>query len=39
MNKEHIKFVKKANMWCRTYWEDDKQQQEWTKDKPKGDDA
>jgi len=30
MNKEpKIKFIKRANMWCVTYWEKDKIKQEW----------
>ncbi len=33
-----IKWVKKANMWCRSYWDNDnKLHQEWTIDKPKED--
>ena len=29
-----IKWVKRANMWCKTYMKDNKQVQEWTSDKP-----
>ncbi|MCP6719727.1 MAG: hypothetical protein KJI72_00155 [Patescibacteria group bacterium] len=32
--KPRIKFVKKAGLWCRTTWVDDKQKQEWFKEKP-----
>lgn len=42
MNKVLIKFVKKANMWCKTSWVDGKQKkkqvQEWSADKPKEND-
>ena len=33
--KPSIKFVKKANMFCKTYWLGDKQIQEWSINKPK----
>jgi len=33
--KIKIKFVKKANMWCKTSWVDGKQVQEWSIKKPK----
>lgn len=30
-----VKFVKKANMWCKTYWaENSDQKQEWSSTKP-----
>lgn len=30
-----IKYVKRARMWCKTYWDDQGfQKQEWTIDKP-----
>lgn len=30
-----VKFVKKANMWCKTYWDDDSiQKQEWSVTEP-----
>lgn len=30
-----VKFVKKANMFCRTWWNDKgEQKQEWSIDKP-----
>ena len=28
------KFVKKANMWCRTYWFNNLQKVEWFKEQP-----
>ena len=34
MKKIHIKYVKAANMWCKTYWEANKQKQEWTIKRP-----
>jgi hypothetical protein len=35
-NKIYIKFVKNANMWVRTYWDEKGiQKQEWSSDKPK----
>ncbi len=34
-NKVYIKFVKAANMWCRTHWDDKgKQVLEWSSEKP-----
>lgn len=34
--KNYIKFVKKANMWCKTTWnEKGIQKQEWSLEKPK----
>lgn len=28
--RTNIKFIKKANMWCLTFWDEkDKQKQEW----------
>ena len=35
MKKEHIKFVKKANQWCRTTFVKGEQKQEWSVKKPK----
>ena len=32
--KTLIKFVKRANMWCKTTFENGIQKQEWFKDKP-----
>lgn len=32
--KVHITYVKKAGMWCKTWFEDFTQKQEWTVDKP-----
>ena len=29
MKKEKIKFVKRANVWCRTFFEGKNQKQEW----------
>ena len=29
ISQAHIKFVKKANQWCRTTFVDGKQKQEW----------
>ena len=28
-----IKYVRKAGMWCTTYWKDGKQIQQWTNQK------
>lgn len=33
-NRTLIKWVKKANMWCTTKFENGKQIQIWTADKP-----
>ena len=32
-NNIYIKFVKRANMWCRTHWESGKQIIEWSSEK------
>lgn len=33
MKKPKVKFVKRANMWCLTYWnENNEQKQEWFRD-------
>lgn len=29
-----VKYVKRAGMWCKTYWVNGKQKQEWSKKKP-----
>lgn len=31
--KIHIKYVKRAKMWCKTYFDGDKQIQEWSVEK------
>lgn len=33
--KISIKYVKRARMWCKTWFEDYKQMQEWTLEEPK----
>lgn len=35
-NTPRIKYVKKASQWVKTYFEGDKQIQEWSGDKPNG---
>lgn len=32
--KVSIKYVKRAKMWCKTWFEDFAQKQEWTQEKP-----
>lgn len=33
--KVSIKYVKRAKMWCKTWFEDFTQRQEWTIEEPK----
>lgn len=30
----HVKYVKRAKMWCKTWFEGPAQKQEWTIEKP-----